>query len=251
MRTDSYVYKHVCDLNTEIFYIGIGSGRNYARSNSVKNRNKIWHNYVNKYGAWHAEIIMDNLTHKEACEMEIRMIADLGKMCNNTGRLTNISNGGDRTFWGVPMTDDRKEKIRQSNLGQKRSDETKYKMRIAKLGTTQSELTKQKRSAVTKGKPLSEAHKESLRKPKSPRSKEHCEHLSSRIISDKQRINQSAAAKQRYGNKWTGIFCENNEKTYVNYKDIEIDLKINTSHIPSVCNGKRSHTNGYKFKYVQ
>ena len=108
-----YVYQHVCVSTGEVFYVGIGCSARHARAGSDQNRNRIWKSYVAKHGPWRYEILADGLAHEEVCSMEIELIAKHGRLCDGSGRLTNVSLGGDRTFWGVAMTQERKDKVLQ------------------------------------------------------------------------------------------------------------------------------------------
>lgn len=47
------------------------------------------------------------------------------------------------------------------------------------------------------------------------------------------------------------IFCLNNEKEYGSLSEAARELNLTTSKISLVCNGKRKHTGGYKFKFVK
>ena len=61
------VYRHIRLDTRRPFYIGIGV--NKARAYSVKNRNKHWHNIVNKSG-YEVQILFDYLTYEEAKEKD-------------------------------------------------------------------------------------------------------------------------------------------------------------------------------------
>lgn len=103
------VYSHV-KSNKEVFYIGIS--KNINRPYSNKNRNKYWHNVVNKY-LYTVNIICNNITYEDAVQIEKYLILYYGRKCLNTGTLVNITDGGE----GV--------------VGMKRTEETKLKMSIS------------------------------------------------------------------------------------------------------------------------
>jgi hypothetical protein len=65
-----YVYKHTRLDNYETFYIGKGKG-NRAYS---KQRNKYWHNIVEKVG-YKVHIVKSGLSDQEACQLEIKLIS--------------------------------------------------------------------------------------------------------------------------------------------------------------------------------
>jgi hypothetical protein len=78
------VYRHRRLDNNKVFYIGIG---NEKRPYSKK-RNKHWQNVVNKTD-YVVEIISENLSLEDACELEMFLISEYG-----VKNLTNITCGG-------------------------------------------------------------------------------------------------------------------------------------------------------------
>ena len=238
MDCNSYVYIHTNISNGDIFYIGIGTGRNYTRAYSKRNRNNLWNNYVNKHG-YNVTILFDNISNKEACSIEIKLISKY-KRKSEGGLLTNISLGGDNGLFGVPRTKEHQAKIATANKGRIASEGTRLKQRNAKLGRkhtpehiqkSKDGLTGQKRLFCTICK---------LKKAKKgvSRAKQTKEHIESR----------------RLGGSFKGaekkIICLNNNTVYNSAKDAAKALKISDKHIGTVCNGKRNHTGGYKFKHL-
>ena len=88
----AYVYKHTRGDKNEVFYIGIGTREN--RINSHGNRNKHWHNVVNKHG-YTVEIFADNLCWEQAWQLEIMLITRYGRRDRNLGSLVNMTDGGE------------------------------------------------------------------------------------------------------------------------------------------------------------
>ena len=86
------VYKHKRLDNNRVFYIGIG--RDKYRAGKKNNRNKHWHNIVNKHG-YTKEIIHDNLSWNEACEFEKFYISLYGRYDMKKGHLVNMTRGGE------------------------------------------------------------------------------------------------------------------------------------------------------------
>lgn len=85
------VYFHINPVKQEVFYVGIGSvKRPYHKSG----RNNWWINTVNKYG-YHIIIIHSNLSLLEACELEVKYIAQIGRRGKGLGSLVNGTAGGD------------------------------------------------------------------------------------------------------------------------------------------------------------
>jgi hypothetical protein len=104
-----YIYRHIrLDKNIP-FHIGKGSGN---RAFSKYNRNKYWHNIVNKVG-YKVEIIIHSLEEKQAFAKEIEFI----KLYKSMGYCeTNLTNGG------------------EGGSGCVRSEETKKRVGDAKRG---------------------------------------------------------------------------------------------------------------------
>lgn len=91
------LYRHIRPDKNEPFYIGIGTEK---RSKDVKIRNKYWRNVYNvNNGKIEIEILIDNLTWKEACIQEVWWIKLYGRHDLNEGSLVNMTNGGEGA-WG-------------------------------------------------------------------------------------------------------------------------------------------------------
>jgi hypothetical protein len=110
----AYLYRHVRLDKNEPFYIGIGSDAGY-RAKDKKKRNKIWKGIVEKTD-YNIEILLDDLTWEQACEKEKEFINIYGRICNNSGCLSNLSLGGEGYL--DPPKDVRK-KISNAKLGNK------------------------------------------------------------------------------------------------------------------------------------
>jgi len=110
-----YVYRHFKKGTNIVFYIGIGSQKNYLRAKTKHNRNMFWKNVQKKYG-FEYEILIDNLTLSEACELEEFLIKCYGRVDLNTGTLTNLTDGGEGTL-GVIKTEHSIKKWKISNKG--------------------------------------------------------------------------------------------------------------------------------------
>ena len=132
------IYYHL-KPNGEVFYIGIGNSK---RPKSKQNRNKYWHNIVNKYG-YEVQILKTNLSWEEAVELEILLIGWFGRKDLKLGTLVNMTDGGDGNN-GIVMSAESNMKrslaskgIPKNNKGVKRkghTQETKDKMSRAKKG---------------------------------------------------------------------------------------------------------------------
>ena len=161
------VYKHIRKDTNEVFYIGIG--KTIKRAYSSTNRNKYWHNIVNKCG-YEVEIIKENLSKEEAIQMEIDLIKNYGRFDLKEGSLVNLTNGGD----GISSVSlEVIEKILKSRSWYKHSEETKQKLSIQKkgkpngqLGLKRSTETKEKISKSQMGKQHSEETKQKFKNRK-------------------------------------------------------------------------------------
>jgi hypothetical protein len=156
----AYVYRHTRLDNNQVFYIGIGSSNNYKRAYSKCNRNKHWHNTVNKHG-YKVDVLLKDLSWEEACYIERELIAKIGRKDLGTGSLVNMTEGGDGVI-GVVYTDERRQ--RQSDAlkgrftgdkhhmyGKSFSDDVKKRMSEGSKGQKHSKETREKLSAMRTG----------------------------------------------------------------------------------------------------
>lgn len=126
-----YVYIHRNPITKEIFYVGLGYG---SRAwNQWAGRNKFWNNYVNKHG-FEVEILVNNITRKQAEEIEIEYISKLGRrQIDENGILVNRSLGGDGSK-GYTHTEEYKKEMSEKRKNKctrkerKLSEETKLKI---------------------------------------------------------------------------------------------------------------------------
>jgi len=86
------VYAHKRNDTKDIFYIGIST--NSYRIHKKNNRNKYWHNVVKKVG-YTKEIIANNISWIDACELEKFYILLYGRKDKKKGNLVNLTNGGE------------------------------------------------------------------------------------------------------------------------------------------------------------
>ena len=107
------LYMHTRKTDGRIFYIGIGSKK---RSKSKSRRNKHWRNTVNKYG-YNITILLDGLTWKKACNLEIKMIAFYGRKDKVGGCLVNKTDGGEGAK-GIVISEETKEKMSERMIGE-------------------------------------------------------------------------------------------------------------------------------------
>ena len=133
MKNIYYVYEHVRLDNDQIFYVGKGKNERYQ---SKRNRNKHWHNIVNKAG-FISKILFDNLDEELALLCEQELISKYKFLKYN---LVNYTDGG------------------QGVSGLKHSKESRHKMSNSQKKRFASEST------WNKGKPWSDEIKDKLSK---------------------------------------------------------------------------------------
>lgn len=148
-----YVYRHRRLDTNEVFYIGISKVSNRLKNKST--RNKIWKDIVNKT-KYSIEIIQENLTHFDACELEIFLIQIYGRINLGTGCLSNMTDGGDG---GLSPSKEHREKLSKQSRERIWTKESRKKLSEFRLNNPLSEyqLLKIKESnSKRKGKKLSE-----------------------------------------------------------------------------------------------
>ena len=100
----TYVYRHRKVDTHDVFYVGIGT---MNRTQSKNNRNNFWKNIVNKHG-FYSEIIAECQTKDLACELEVMLIEQYGRVNIGTGILCNLTEGGDGV---IGLSDEAKKSI--------------------------------------------------------------------------------------------------------------------------------------------
>lgn len=118
-----YIYKHIRLDKNEVFYIGMGKDK---RAYNKSNRNSLWKKIVNKSN-YSVEIIYNELSLKDAFEIEKYLILLYGRRDLNTGTLANFTNGGDGAS-GVIYSTERRSKISKFMKNKIMSEETKLKI---------------------------------------------------------------------------------------------------------------------------
>ena len=88
----SLVYQHRRKDTGEIFYIGIGES--IKRAYTKTGRNEIWKRIAQET-EYDIEIIENNISRKEAKNIEKKLIDQYGRIDRSTGILSNKSIGGE------------------------------------------------------------------------------------------------------------------------------------------------------------
>lgn len=130
-----YVYVYYKDLVP--YYVGMGQGKRYMR----------WHKYVDVPKDMDDILIISNLTQNEAWDIEIQLIAQIGRSVLNEGPLKNLAPGGKGSKSGWHHSPETKKRISNSLKGKKKSkahiknmqkkrftDEHREKIRQANIG---------------------------------------------------------------------------------------------------------------------
>jgi hypothetical protein len=152
-----YVYKHIRPDTGMVFYVGKGS---FYRLNSRKDRNKHWHNIVNKVGSFKSKVIFEHQDEELVFLVEKEKIDQLRKLGVS---ICNVTNGGEgisgfnhtlesrkkmsesrKLLIHPKHTEESKEKIRQANTGVIFTEERKNKIRLKAIGRKMAEETKAK-----------------------------------------------------------------------------------------------------------
>lgn len=165
---NSGIYKITCKANDNFY---IGRSVNYSKRmndhlrdlRDNKHKNQRLQNNYDKYGenSFVFELIIPlprvESIHIEEEQKLINLVIEDSKCMN----INKTAGGG----CVVPMTEERKRKIGQANMGKtyERTPEHRQKLSSALMGHELSEETKKKISESHKGKKLSEDHREKIR----------------------------------------------------------------------------------------
>lgn len=255
------VYKHTAP--NEKVYIGITSNNitERAGSNGINYRyNKHFYYAINKYGwdSFRHDVIYDELDKETACNYEIELIAKYKSYDRKYGY--NKSLGGEMSAaYGIPLSEEHKQKISVSNKGRLVSESTKVKISKALTGIERADYIKlnKSRSMMGKnnhnyGKKFSDEHKQKISESNTGRifTEEHKLKLSKSHkgqIPTKEQLRLAAEAKSikvlQLGHNNTVM------RTFESIADASRETNIDNSAISKVCKGKRKTAGGFGWKY--
>jgi hypothetical protein len=115
--------------SNSVFYVGKGTS---SRAWNFKNRSSYWNNITNKHGVV-VEIVYDNLSEKEALELE----KDLINGFSETGTsLCNLTSGGESPI----VSDTTREKLSKSRKGRPLSVEHKNALSLSHQDKTREDM---------------------------------------------------------------------------------------------------------------
>lgn len=217
-----FVYAHYrADRpDSDPFYIGKGKN---TRDLSKK-RNRLWTNIANKHG-FVVKKLKENLTEQEAWNLEISLIAQYGKLIDDTGCLANITNGG------------------EGASGTIHTDETKAKWSSAKKGKTWEEIYGVEQAAAIreKRKARKRIHSDETRRKMSESKQGEKNPMHGKTITGEHSQKLSQAKIGKPSNSKGKIY---NQETRQHYKEAAIiraaDQKINEKISNSLKGIKRS-----------
>ena len=128
------VYMHINKINNKK-YIGV-TGRlpnqRWGHDGNNYKREPVFYGAINKYGwdGFEHLVVEDNLTEKEAKQLEIELIALYKTNCfryKNPKYGYNCTDGGDGRL-GSAMSEETRQKLREYRLGKELSQETRVKI---------------------------------------------------------------------------------------------------------------------------
>lgn len=152
----AYVYRHIRLDKNQPFYIGISKNDKYGsrrRAKSNYGRNVIWRRIIEK-SDYEVEIIMDGLTWDEAKQKEIEFIKLYGRINNNTGILSNMTDGGEGGL-GVVVSEETRKKRSEISKRNGISKATREKMAQKLRGRPLPDWQRKLLSEAGKGKNMS------------------------------------------------------------------------------------------------
>lgn len=257
---DTCLYIHTRKTDGGIFYVGIG---NEKRPYTKTKRNYYWNNTVKKHG-YDVTILKTNMGWKEACELEIKMIAFYGRIKPNPknlnyGCLVNMTDGGDGANGHIHSKETR-EKISKGNTGKKASEETKQKMRkimtgkyigekSSMFGKTHSEENKKKISERMRGNNhmFGKTHSEKTKKKMSERMRGENNHRFGKKASEETKKKMS---EKRSGEKHPNaqkVICNITNKIYNCIKDAAEDIGVNVNTLRGYLCGHRPNKTSLRY----
>ena len=206
MRQDFYVYEHLRKTDGSVFYVGKGHG---SRATQQTNRNRYWHNIVNKHG-FDVRFVVTNLDEELALLAEIERIDQQKKLGT---KLCNLTNGG------------------EGSTGYVATPETRAKLSKAHLGRKIPQWQREKYSAMRRGKPKSEECKRKISKSNSGKIRSQA---TKELLSDLRSF---------------AVVCTETGVEYKNAYIAESQTGITRSGINRVCRGERKTAGGYHWRY--
>lgn len=257
-----FVVYGILNIDGSFFYIGKGKKQRLSSTLSAKNNNPLKKNKINqirKTTGYNPKVKILCIGSEEYCfDIEKKLIRLFGKKIDGTGKLCNVSDGGEGTT-GTILTSERKEQISKffKENNPMNNPKSREKVRLSKLGANNpmygKDFTKEHRNKIgiahtgnkhwCFGKHRSEETKQKLR-----------EKLKGRIqpwTGEKQseeHINKIREARCKRNFKI--ISPENNitETKFLN--KFCMDNNLNSSHMYQVLKGNINSYKGWKVEEI-
>jgi len=164
-KLGTYVYGDY-SFDYEPIYVGKGKRK---RAYYFEDHNKFLKAKLAKFGKPIIKIIAQKLPETKSFELEIGLIALIGRKDQGKGPLCNLTDGGEGNggrVWSEeskqkmrrPKSEEHKKKISESRKGRKQAKEHTAKIALANTGKTRSKEIRKKMSISQRGKVLSEEH---------------------------------------------------------------------------------------------
>ena len=132
-----YVYLARHPITGDPVYVGKGKGKRIRQHNAAalsgRHCNPALQRTIQKYGPLEFNLITSGLTEAEAFDHERALIAQYGRVNDQSGTLYNLTAGGDGTS-GAIYSEETRAIWRQQRTGRRHTEEAKAKVRAAKLG---------------------------------------------------------------------------------------------------------------------
>lgn len=220
------VYIHTNKINGKV-YIGQTCKKPEYRWNDGKGYVgcTYFYNAILKYGwdNFEHDVLYDNLTLKEANEIEAKLIAEYDS--TNSTKGYNLRTGGENSR----LSEETRKKMSEAHLGEHRSKETRKKMSEAKKGMQFSEDHRQNLSKSHKGKILSKETRQKM-----------SESQRKRVLSEDDNKSQKIP-----------VLCVETNVVYYSIGEAERQTGIYHGSIIYCCKGKRKTAGGFHWKYYK
>jgi siroheme synthase (precorrin-2 oxidase/ferrochelatase) len=201
-----YVYEHLKKDTKEVFYVGKGCRNRHSQKD---NRNKFWHNIVNKHG-FEVRFVAKELDEELAFLVEEERIDQLKRL---DIKLCNLTNGGEGSS-----------------------------------GLVLSEEVKQLVSKRFKGKKLTEEHRkkcsDSLKKVK--KTKEWVEKIAQKLRGKKRDLKDNVAAAKAVSKP---VICIDTNERFESGRAAANKYEISPTEISRACTGKALFAAGKKWRF--
>ena len=266
-KREYIVYKHTCP-NGKV-YIGITCqpiAKRFSNGYGYK-RQTHFYNAIKKYG-WDNikhEIVATGLSKKAAAAMEQELIFRDDTM--NPEKGYNCTSGGDFGFVfseatrkklseahkGIPLNEERRKKLVEGRKNKGFSAETREKISKAHTGRRHTDASRHNMSEAHKGNPSpmkGKHHDETTKKKISIANKGKPSPMKGKQHSDAARAKMSAASKGRPAANRKSVVCIDTGIIYDSATEAATATGTQTTNIIKVCNGKRSRTGGYVWRYA-